>query len=208
MIVDGYVRSTSKYPLVVVGSAPYADEYIAKVKAIAGDDPRVRMVGGVYDQELLDQLYGNALTYLHGHSVGGTNPSLLRAIGAGTATIAYGVDFNREVLRDHGRYFLEAADLPELLGDAEFFDDLTLERGDKLRQRARDYDWDRVADEYERLAYALAGRTTVGPQRLRRRPSVGVPANARASERVPVHADAVAPRPVVEDLLQPSPHDG
>ena len=48
-------------------------------------DDRVRLLGGVWDQDLLDQLYANALIYLHGHSVGGTNPSLLRAIGAGTA---------------------------------------------------------------------------------------------------------------------------
>ncbi|MBB2985713.1 DUF1972 domain-containing protein [Terracoccus luteus] len=169
VIVDGYVRSSAQKPLVVVGSAPYADEYIAKVQALAGDDPRVRLVGGVYDQELLDQLYGNAATYLHGHSVGGTNPSLLRAIGAGTATIAYDVDFNREVLQHHGRYFATAADLPEILADAEFFDDLTAYRGARLRQRAHDYDWDRVADEYEALARKLAVRATPGPQRGRRR---------------------------------------
>ena len=53
--------------------------------------------------ELLDQLYANALTYLHGHSVGGTNPSLLRATGAGCRTLAYDVHFNREVLGDQAR---------------------------------------------------------------------------------------------------------
>ena len=62
----------------------------------------------VWDQELLDQLYANAFTYLHGHSVGGTNPSLLRAIGAATATTAFDVVFNREVLGDAGRYFQSA----------------------------------------------------------------------------------------------------
>jgi putative lipase involved disintegration of autophagic bodies len=46
----------------------------------------------VWDQRLLNQLYGNALTYIHGHSVGGTNPSLLRAMGAGTATAAFDVN--------------------------------------------------------------------------------------------------------------------
>ena len=51
----------------------------------AGEDPRIRFLGGVYDQDLLDALYLHAHTYVHGHSVGGTNPSLLRAMGAGTA---------------------------------------------------------------------------------------------------------------------------
>ncbi len=169
VIVEGYVSSDAEYPLLVVGSAPYADDYIERVRSLAAGDERVKLVGGIYDQDLLDQLYGNALTYLHGHSVGGTNPSLLRAIGAGRATIAYGVDFNREVLLEQGRYFLEATDLHELLADAEFFEDLTAERGERLRQRARDYDWDRVADAYERLAFALVARETSGPQRLRRR---------------------------------------
>ena len=92
------MASGAARPLVVVGSAPYAQEYTRRCRVLAAGDPRVRFVGGVWDQELLDQLYGNAYTYLHGHCVGGTNPSLLRAIGAGTATLAFDVVFNREVL--------------------------------------------------------------------------------------------------------------
>ncbi len=61
---------------------------------------RSALLGGVWDQTQLDQLYANALTYLHGHSVGGTNPSLLRATGAGCFTLANDVMFNREVLGD------------------------------------------------------------------------------------------------------------
>ncbi len=53
--------------------------------------------GGIYDHELLDQLYANARTYIHGHSVGGTNPSLLRAMGAGAPVLAFDCEFNREV---------------------------------------------------------------------------------------------------------------
>ena len=85
VIVEGYARSGATKPLVVVGSAPYSDEYTARVHAAADD--RVRFLGGVWDQVQLDQLYANAFTYLHGHSVGGTNPSLLRAIGAGAAVL-------------------------------------------------------------------------------------------------------------------------
>src|ERR671921_1008378 len=117
VIVEGYAASTATKPLVVVGSAPYADAYTARVHGLADD--RVRFLGGVWDQELLDQLYAHSLTYLHGHSVGGTNPSLLRAMGAGAASIAYDVSFNREVLREHGRYFRSSADLVRLLEDAE-----------------------------------------------------------------------------------------
>ncbi len=80
-IVRGYSASLSTLPLVVVGSAPYSDGYTMSVRRAA--DSRVRFLGGVWDQDLLDQLYAGARSYLHGHSVGGTNPSLLRAIGAG-----------------------------------------------------------------------------------------------------------------------------
>lgn len=63
-------------PLVVVGSAPYAAEYTDRTSRVAASDARIRRLGGVFDQEFLYQLYANSLTYLHGHSGGGTNPSL------------------------------------------------------------------------------------------------------------------------------------
>lgn len=161
-IVDGYRRSRATLPLVVVGSAPYADEYTNRVHALA--DGRVRFLGGVWDQQLLDQLYANARTYLHGHSVGGTNPSLLRAIGAGTPTIAYDVVFNREVLGPAGAYFDTEDDLARRLEDAEaVVDDGALR--ESTRSRALDYDWDDVADRYESLCRDLAEHVQVRSHR-------------------------------------------
>ena len=81
VIVEGYAGSGSDLPLVVVGTAPYGDEYMSRVKELAGTAD-VRFLGGLWDQDLLNQLYANCRSYLHGHSVGGTNPSLLRAMGA------------------------------------------------------------------------------------------------------------------------------
>jgi glycosyltransferase involved in cell wall biosynthesis len=167
--VAGYVRSAARLPLLVVGSAPYADEYTARVRAAAGGDERVHLLGGVWDQDALDQLYAHALTYVHGHSVGGTNPSLLRAIGAGTSTIAYDVSFNREVLGAPGRYFGTADGVAVALAEAESDPAAAVARGKALQDRARDYDWDDVARGYERLAYELRNRTAPGPQRGRRR---------------------------------------
>jgi glycosyltransferase involved in cell wall biosynthesis len=118
-IVAGYRESAARLPLVVVGSAPYGDHYTALVREHADRDPRVRMVGGVWDQELLDQLYAGCATYLHGHSVGGTNPSLLRAMGAGAAVIAFDVVFNREVVGPDGLFFATPDDLPAALLRAE-----------------------------------------------------------------------------------------
>jgi glycosyltransferase involved in cell wall biosynthesis len=154
VIVEGYRRSTADYPLVVVGAAPYADEYTSRVHARA--DSRVTFLGGVWDQDLLDQLYANAATYLHGHSVGGTNPSLLRAIGAGTATIAWDVNFNREVLGSAGRYFATADELAREVVLAESDPAAVQARGAALQQIARGYDWDDVALRYEALCERLA----------------------------------------------------
>ena len=167
--VEGYVRSDARRPLVVVGSAPYADAYTARVHAAAQGDPRVRFLGGVWDQRLLDQLYANSLTYLHGHSVGGTNPSLLRAIGAGAATIAYDVAFNREVAGTEGVYVADPAAAARAIEDAEADEVATRLRGDRLRERAQAYDWDEVAAGYERLALDLAQGRAPGPRPFARR---------------------------------------
>jgi glycosyltransferase involved in cell wall biosynthesis len=155
MIVEGYTASSASKPLIVVGSAPYADEYTQRVRA-AGDE-RVRFLGGVWDQELLDQLYANAFTYLHGHSVGGTNPSLLRALGASASTTAFDVVFNREALGEAGRYFGTAADVREQVERSENEPAETRMLGSLARLRADSYDWEQVTDRYESLCRRLAG---------------------------------------------------
>lgn len=179
VIVNGYRRSDAELPLVVVGSAPYADAYTARVHSLG--DSRVRFLGGLWDQEQLDQLYVHARTYLHGHSVGGTNPSLLRAIGAGTATVAYDVGFNREVLGEDGRYFRSPSEVAQLVEAAEADGADAAARGAALRSRARAYDWDIVADGYEGLCERLVARETLGVRpsgRRRRVRAAGRPAPA------------------------------
>ena len=165
-IVRGYEQSGAELPLVVVGSAPYADAYTAEIRAVAGQ--RVRLLGGVWDQEQLDQLYGHALTYLHGHSVGGTNPSLLRAAGAGAFTIAYDVAFNREVLGAGAAYFSTTGDVARELLAAEADPAATTLQGAQLQKAVERYNWDDVADGYEVLCRELAGRV-LRPSRSRGR---------------------------------------
>ncbi|WP_424348208.1 DUF1972 domain-containing protein [Kocuria sp. CH-021] len=172
LIVNAYTRSRSTRPLVIVGTAPYAAEYIDAIRRTATADPRIRLVGGIWNQELLDQLYGNALSYVHGHSVGGTNPSLLRAMGAGTPTLAFDVVFNRGVLDHLGRYFKTEDELTQLFEEMEATAPGELQRiGAGLRQRASvQYDWNTVTDGYERLAADLAaGWSTRGRSNGRRR---------------------------------------
>jgi len=178
-IVQGYHASDAKLPLVVVGSAPYSAGYTQEIQRVADNDDRIRLVGGVYDQELLDALYANALTYLHGHSVGGTNPSLLRAMGAGTAVIGFDVPFNREVLDGNGWFFSDAEDVAAHVMAAEADPERTASFATTVQELARTrFRWDDVADEYEALARRLAERSTIHPgaRRARRRTTDWAPA--------------------------------
>jgi glycosyltransferase involved in cell wall biosynthesis len=154
MMVEGYRLSGSNLPLVVVGSAPHASSYRAGVVRSAG--PNVRFLGAVWDQALLDELYGHCASYLHGHSVGGTNPSLLRAMGAGAPVSAYDVVFNRETAGTAAGYFVDARGVATLIAADELDPVGAIARGDEGRRRAaRRYVWDDVAGEYERLCERL-----------------------------------------------------
>lgn len=159
--VFAYRRSAAPQPLVVVGSAPYAQWYVDRVRDAAHGDPRIRLIGGVYDQGLLDQLYAHCRTYVHGHSVGGTNPSLLRAMGAGAPVLAYDVEFNREVTAGQALFWSDAGMLTALVDDvaAGLFnrrlEDLRRSGQERIREA---YQWDAVTDDYEKLIVDLARR--------------------------------------------------
>lgn len=171
-LVEGFRRSSATLPLVVVGAAPYSNKYTEQIQQAARGDERIRLVGGVYDQELLDALYFHALTYDHGHSVGGTNPSLLRAMGAGTATIAFDVQFNREVLDGDGWFFTTPEEAAAAFERAEADRAGTRESGRRAQERAQAvFRWDKVADAYEDLARRLSSGQSVHriARRARRR---------------------------------------
>ena len=158
-IVAGFVRSAAVMPLAVVGSAPYAQEYSDSVRRAAEGDARVRLVGAVWDQLLLDELYGGARSYVHGHTVGGTNPSLLRAMGAGAPVVAHDNPFNREVAGPSATFFADSAALGDLLLADEADPAAARLRGEAGRRWvAEHYRWDDVAADYERLAIGLTAR--------------------------------------------------
>jgi len=163
VIIDGYRRSSAALPLVVVGAASRPGAHARRIAALA-QDPRVRLLGRLWDQDQLDQLYAHSVSYLHGHSVGGTNPSLLRAMGARTAAIAWDVRFNRDVLGAYGAYFRDAATLAALIEDAELNPHHTQEVSEALQRRAASrYNWGHITDGYEDLARRLvSGYSTQG----------------------------------------------
>ncbi len=102
-------------PLVVLGTANYDSPVTAQIAELAARDSRIRMLGHVGDRTTFFDLIHHAAIYIHGHSVGGTNPSLVEAMGARARICALDNPFNRETVGSAGRYFsLDPADLIEV----------------------------------------------------------------------------------------------
>ncbi|MGN6743621.1 MAG: glycosyltransferase [Amnibacterium sp.] len=154
-IADGYVRSDARLPLVIVGGSGRPGRR-GGLPASARRDPRIRLLGPVDDQRLLDQLYAHALLYIHGNTGSGANPSLLRAMGAGTAVLAWDSPFNRTPVGTAGLYFDSPGLLGSLLGEVERYPTRFADIGELMQERARArYDWNSVAEAYEALAARL-----------------------------------------------------
>jgi glycosyltransferase involved in cell wall biosynthesis len=154
-IIDQYQASGSERPLVVVGGLNYQTEYAAAIRRRASE--RVRLLGAIYHQKELDALYQSCFAYIHGHEVGGTNPSLLRAMGAGALVLANGVIYNREVLGEAGYYWSsKRADLPNLMREVEAFPEARSRLRKLASERIRTlYNWDLVADGYAQTFYRI-----------------------------------------------------
>lgn len=115
------------------------------------NDKRIKFVGTVYDQELLMKIRENAYGYFHGHEVGGTNPSLLEALGSTDLNLLLGVGFNREVAEDAALYWTkEDGNLAALIDKADELNaDEIAEYGGKAKKRIQDaYSWQFICDRY------------------------------------------------------------
>ena len=117
-------------------------------------DKRIKFVGTVYDQELLKKIRENAYAYFHGHTVGGTNPSLIEALGSTNLNLLIDVGFNKEVAEDCALYWTrEPGDLAKLIDQAdEMRDEDIIELGNKAKKRvARYFTWDEISKKYEQI---------------------------------------------------------
>jgi len=153
-IVDEFARSSVSRRLVVVGGANYSSALHRRLASVASD--RIRFLGHVDDSDLLWDLYGHCYAYIHGHSVGGTNPALLQAMASAACPVVFDVIFNREVAGESGLPFSRSTgDLQRLL---EWLDTCLAEvehRGELGRRRLiSHYAWPQIVDRYEA---ALAG---------------------------------------------------
>jgi glycosyltransferase involved in cell wall biosynthesis len=147
VVVAAYEKVQTDLPLAIVGDAPYADAYIARLRATT--DPRVRFLGAIYGDGY-HVLRSHATAYVQATEVGGTHPALVEAMGFGRAIIANDVPEHRETLGDAGRYYQGsdglAHELQAVLDDRETADAM----GRRAHERAAAmYGWDATADAYE-----------------------------------------------------------
>ena len=151
MAIEGYLASNQygKHPLVVVGktNTPYGEHLVERY----GRDRNIRFVGGIYDFRKLNSIRHYSYAYFHGHSVGGTNPSLLEAMASGCFILAHDNIFNRAVLGENALYYGSTDAVTEMLdGINQMVSAHKKEYTERnLEVIRRDYSWEKLVDEHE-----------------------------------------------------------
>lgn len=149
-----YRQQGGAVPLLIVGDHTRHTAYCESLRAFAGEG--VHFLGAIHDRTRLQALRLGALAYLHGHSVGGTNPSLLEALGCASLVVAHDNPFNREVLGAHADYFQDPQDLAASLHALTRLPAQVLEDRRQAAHRiiAERYTWEHITHEYQRLLLA------------------------------------------------------
>lgn len=152
MAIEGYLHSkeNGRRPLIVVGktNTPHGKELVSKY----GKEKNVRFVGGIYDFKKLNSVRHFSYAYFHGHSVGGTNPSLLEAMASGCFILAHDNIFNRAVLKDNAFYYPTSGKVTGLLNEIDKI--ATAQKSvftnNNLDEIRNEYSWEHLVDEHER----------------------------------------------------------
>ena len=150
-MIREFMRSNSKKKFAIITNVNNRFLEQLEEKLHFRSDSRINFVGTVYDQELLMKIRENAYGYFHGHEVGGTNPSLLEALGSTKLNLLLDVGFNREVAEDAALYWdKEEGCLADLVNQADRLDaEFAQTLGKKAKQRIRvAYSWDFICSRY------------------------------------------------------------
>lgn len=153
-MIREFMKSHSKRDFALITNV--SDKFLEELKEKThfDQDPRIKFVGTVYDKELLMKIRENAYGYFHGHEVGGTNPSLLEALGSTDLNLLLDVGFNREVAEDSALYWTkQSGNLASLINQADhMIADEISDFGEKSSQRiAEAYSWQHIADQYAQV---------------------------------------------------------
>jgi glycosyltransferase involved in cell wall biosynthesis len=150
-LVRGFSRKPRGYKLALLGDyTPDSDSYHRQVLDAASDE--VIFLGPIYDRDQVGALRFHSAMYLHGHTVGGTNPSLVEAMAAGNPVVAHDNPYNRWVAQDAAVYFSTEQDVSDQL-DRLLACPAQLEQMHvaSLRRHEEEFTWEHVAGQYEQL---------------------------------------------------------
>lgn len=153
-MIREFMKSKSKKDFAIITNVSTKFLKKLKKKTKFDEDSRIKFVGTVYNQELLMKIRENAYGYFHGHEVGGTNPSLLEALGSTNLNLLLDVGFNREVAEDGALYWTkEDNNLANLINYADILSDEKIkEIGNKAKKRIKaEYSWIYISNEYKNL---------------------------------------------------------
>jgi glycosyltransferase involved in cell wall biosynthesis len=152
MAIEGFIGSNlyGKVPLLVVGktNTPYG-KYLVKTY---GHYEHIRFLGGIYDFDKLNSIRHYSYAYFHGHSVGGTNPSLLEAMASSCFILSHDNVFNHTVLGENAVYYNNQEDVKNILNN---LDALVAHHKQQYTERnleviRNDYSWEKLIDEHEK----------------------------------------------------------
>ena len=150
-----FMKANTKKDLVIITNVEQNKFYeTLKEKTKFGQDKRIKFVGTVYDTDLLTQIRKNAYGYIHGHEVGGTNPTLLEALATTDLNLLLEVNFNKEVAQNGAMYWKkDEKSLSNLLNKIENISSEELEEyGQKAKNRIKEeYNWEKIVKNYEKI---------------------------------------------------------
>ena len=176
-LVEAFSRKPRGMRLVVLGTLKVGNAYHRAVEEAAGLE--VLMPGAIYEPELVQSLRVHARAYLHGHTVGGTNPSLVEALWAGNAVIAHDNPFNRGTAGDGQFYFTDGDSCADAIERVIADDAAVATAAAAARARAESFRWDDVLAAYESELCRVGGFPTLASAAARSRVDAS-PARATA----------------------------
>ncbi len=153
MAIEAKRAAGDGVPLVIVGNMNRYKKYLQRKY---GSDSIIRFMDAVYDRSKVNALRHYSRLYVHGHSVGGTNPSLLEAMACSCRILAHDNPFNASVLGKQGRYYSSSEELTNFFinfKEEEFRDQIT----GNLQKIKEEYNWEAVTLAYEKLFYDALG---------------------------------------------------
>ena len=153
LVIRDFMKSNIQKDLVIITNLSGSGYYQELVdKTGCGQDKRIRFIDGVYDKTKLAVIRKNAYLYIHGHSVGGTNPSLIEALSLTDLNILYDVCFNHDVGEEACLYFKEKGSLEKLLNDIKLLDSKKKIFGNMAKKIVREnYTWDIIVEKYKEV---------------------------------------------------------